>query len=212
VNTLVLRTQSQAVYSGTNVGHFGLALRQYAHFTSPIRRYSDLLVHRALIAACKLGDGGWDAHRDPDLEAITDHISMTERRAAAADRETVDRFTAAYLADKIDAVFAGRVNGVSKFGAFITLNDTGADGILPHRHLPQDYYDFDEKGHRLIGRRHGLVLRVGDPIHVRLLETDEITGSIVYEYAGTADQLRKSNRANNGFRQRPSKKKRTRHR
>ncbi|MDX2222710.1 MAG: ribonuclease R [Rhodospirillaceae bacterium] len=188
VNMLVLRCQSQAVYSHVNKGHFGLALRRYAHFTSPIRRYSDLLVHRALIAACRLdGGGGWDPRRDPDLDAITGHISMTERRAAAAERETVDRFTAAFLSSKIDAVFPGRVNGVSRFGAFVTLNDSGADGILPHRHLPHDFYDFDEKGHRLVGRRHGLVLRVGDPVLVRLLETDEITGSIVYEFAGTAD-------------------------
>ncbi|MDX2143282.1 MAG: ribonuclease R [Rhodospirillaceae bacterium] len=182
VNTLVLRTQSQAVYSPHNVGHFGLALRRYAHFTSPIRRYSDLLVHRALIAAEKLGDGGWDPGRDPDLDEITEHISATERRAAAAERETVDRYTAGYLADKIDAVFRGRVNGVSRFGAFITLDDTGADGILPMRHLPQDFYDLDEKTHRLVGRRHGLVLRTGDVVHVRLLETDEVTGSILFDY------------------------------
>jgi ribonuclease R len=188
VNMLVLRCQAQAVYSHVNLGHFGLALRRYAHFTSPIRRYSDLLVHRALIAACRLdGGGGWDPRRDPDLDAVTGHISMTERRAAAAERETVDRFTAAYLSNKIDAVFAGRINGVSRFGAFVTLDDSGADGILPHRHLPQDFYDFDEKGHRLVGRRHGLVLRVGDPVLVRLLETDEITGSIVYEFAGAPD-------------------------
>jgi ribonuclease R len=182
VNMLVLRTQSQAVYSVNNVGHFGLALRKYCHFTSPIRRYSDLLVHRALIAALKLGDDGWNPHADPDMDAITTHISMTERRAATAERETVDRFTAAHLSDRIDATFTGRVNGVSRFGAFITLDDTGADGILPLRHLPQDFYDHDESGHRLVGRRHGLALRVGDRVEVRLLETDDITGSIVFDY------------------------------
>ncbi len=190
VNTLVLRTQSQAVYSHNNLGHFGLALKRYAHFTSPIRRYSDLLVHRALIAAAKLGEGGWDKSKDPDLDEITEHISVTERRSATAERETVDRFTAAYLGNKIDALFNGRVNGVTKFGAFITLDETGADGILPMRHLPRDYYDHDEASHRLIGQRHGLVLRTGDPVVVRLLETDDITGSIVFEYVEGATQSR----------------------
>ncbi|MBL8631297.1 MAG: ribonuclease R [Rhodospirillaceae bacterium] len=192
-NTLVLRTQSQAVYSHNNLGHFGLALKRYAHFTSPIRRYSDLLVHRALIAAGKLGEGGWDPTKDPDLDEITEHISFTERRSATAERETVDRFTAAYLGNKIDAMFNGRVNGVTRFGAFITLDETGADGILPMRNLPRDYYDLDEASHRLIGQRHGLVLRVGDPVVVRLLETDDITGSIVFAYVEGASQGRGEN-------------------
>lgn len=189
VNTLVLRTQAQAVYSPDNIGHFGLGLRKYAHFTSPIRRYSDLLVHRALIAAQRLGEGGWNRTADPDLREITDHISSTERRAAVAERQSVDRFTAAYLADKTGAVFRGRVNGVSRFGAFISLDETGADGILPMRHLPQDFYDLDERNHTLVGRRRGLTLRVGDVIDVSLLETDEIAGSIVFEYVGRIDKL-----------------------
>jgi ribonuclease R len=184
VNSLVLRTQSQAVYSPENKGHFGLALRQYVHFTSPIRRYSDLLVHRGLIAVCKLGEGGWPSGRNPNLVPPCDHISLTERRAATAERQTVDRFTASYLADRVGANFQGRINGVSRFGIFVTLDDTGADGILPMRHLPQDFYDVDEGAHMVIGRRHGLKLRVGDRITVRLFETDEIAGSIVFEHAG----------------------------
>ncbi|TAL04319.1 MAG: ribonuclease R, partial [Rhodospirillaceae bacterium] len=183
VNTLVLRTQSQAVYSPDNKGHFGLALRKYAHFTSPIRRYSDLLVHRGLIAVCKLGEGGWHSGRNPNLVPICEHICVTERRAAVAERQTVDRFTASYLADRVGAIFQGRVNGVSRFGVFVTLDHSGADGILPLRHLPQDFYDLDEKTHSVIGRRHGLRLRVGDRIAVRLFETDEIAGSIVFEHA-----------------------------
>ncbi|MCC6912423.1 MAG: ribonuclease R [Rhodospirillaceae bacterium] len=191
VNTLVLRTQAQAVYSPENIGHYGLGLRKYVHFTSPIRRYSDLLVHRALIAANKLGEGGWDPHRDQDLVTTTEHISSTERRAAMAERQTVDRFAALYLRDRAGAVFVGRISGVSRFGAFVTLEETGADGILPMRHLPQDFYDHDERGHRLVGRRRRLELRVGDVIDVRLVETDEVAGSIVFEYAdraGSADR------------------------
>ena len=189
VNTLVLRTQAQAVYSPDNVGHFGLGLQEYVHFTSPIRRYADLLVHRALIAAKKLGDGGWRKDRDPDLHAITDFISATERRAATAERQTVDRFTAAYLSARTGAIFRGRVNGVARFGAFITLDESGADGILPMRYLPQDFYDYEERNHQLRGRRGGLIVRVGDMIDVRLLETDEVSGSIVFEYVDRVDKL-----------------------
>jgi ribonuclease R len=201
VNTLVLRTQAQAIYSPANIGHFGLGLKKYVHFTSPIRRYSDLLVHRALIAAHKLGEGGWDPKRDPDLLAVTEHISSTERRAAMAERQTVDRFTALYLHDRAGAIFRGRVSGVSRFGAFVNLEETGADGILPMRRLPQDFYDHDEKGHRLVGRRRGLELRVGDMIDVRLVETDEVAGSIVFEYSqgvDSSDRGRRGDEKNRG--------------
>jgi ribonuclease R len=187
VNTLVLRTQAQAVYSPENIGHFGLGLKKYAHFTSPIRRYSDLLVHRALIAVNKLGEGAWNAKQDPDLVGICEYISMTERRAALAERQTVDRFTAAYLADRVGAVFRGRVSGVSRFGLFVNLDDTGADGILPMRNLPQDFYDLDERGHRVIGRRRGMQIRVGDIIDVELMETNEVAGGIVFAYSGRVE-------------------------
>ncbi len=193
VNTLVLRTQAQAVYSPENIGHFGLGLRKYAHFTSPIRRYSDLLVHRALIAACKLGEGGWNENRDPDMVDMCEYISMTERRAAAAERQTVDRFTAAFLADRTGAVFRGRINGVSRFGVFVNLDETGADGILPMRNLPHDFYEVDERTHSVVGQRKGLRLRVGDIIDVKLLETNEIAGSIVFEYSGRIDTVRPDN-------------------
>ena len=190
VNTLVLRTQAQAVYSPENIGHFGLGLKKYTHFTSPIRRYSDLLVHRALIAACKLGEGGWNESRDPNMVAICEAISMTERRASAAERQTVDRFTAAFLADRAGAVFRGRINGVSRFGVFVNLDETGADGILPMRNLPQDFYDVDERNHTVVGRRGRLRLRVGDVIDVKLVQTDEIAGSIVFEYSGRTEIVR----------------------
>ncbi|MSO73339.1 MAG: ribonuclease R [Rhodospirillaceae bacterium] len=187
VNTLVLRTQAQAIYSPGNIGHFGLGLKKYVHFTSPIRRYSDLLVHRALIAAGRLGEGGWNPKHDPDLIATCEYISMTERRAALAERQTVDRFTAAFLADRTGAVFRGRISGVSRFGLFVNLDETGADGILPMRNLPQDFYDLDERGHRVVGRRRGMQLRVGDVIDVNLLETNEVAGGIVFEYSGRVD-------------------------
>ncbi len=187
VNMLVLRTQAQAVYSPENLGHFGLGLKKYVHFTSPIRRYSDLLVHRALIAANKLGEGGWNPKHDPDLVDMCEYISMTERRASLAERQTVDRFTAAYLSDRIGAIFRGRISGVSRFGVFVNLSETGADGILPMRNLPQDFYDLDERGHRVVGRRRGMQLRIGDVIDVKVMETDEVAGSIVFEYAGKVE-------------------------
>jgi ribonuclease R len=214
VNTLVLRTQSQAVYSPVNQGHFGLGLRQYVHFTSPIRRYSDLLVHRGLVAACKLGEGGWHAGRNPNLVPASEHISMTERRAALAERQTVDRFTAGYLADRVGATFPGRVSGVTRFGVFVNLDETGADGILPMRALPQDYYDLDERTHRVVGRRNGLTLRVGDKLTVKLTETNEIAGSIVFGFAGkegsSAPQREEPQRHERKFNDRGKKFKRRR--
>ncbi len=131
-----------------------------------------------------MGEGGWPSGQNPNLVPVCEHISITERRAAVAERQTVDRFTASYLADRVGATFQGRIGGVSRFGVFVTLDDTGADGILPMRHLPSDYYDVDESNHAVIGRRHGLRLRVGDKVLVRLFETNEVAGSIVFEHAG----------------------------
>ena len=180
VSELVLRSQAQAVYSFDNLGHFGLALRRYAHFTSPIRRYSDLLVHRALIAGHRFGAGALEPVAAKDFVATGEHISMTERRAAAAERSAVDRYTAAYLAERVGATFAGRVTGVTRAGLFVGLHETGADGLVPIRTLPSDYYDHDEKHHRLIGRRWGRVYRLGDELSVRLVEANTVTGSLVF--------------------------------
>lgn len=190
VNEVTLRSQSQAVYSPTNIGHFGLALRRYCHFTSPIRRYSDLIVHRALIEAFGLGDGGSDP-AGVDMGKAGEHISGTERRAAAAERDALDRFTAAYLADKIGAEFAARVNGVTRFGLFVTLNEIGADGLIPISTLPDDYYDHDEKGHRLVGRRGRLEFRLGDGLDVRLVDANPITGGIIFALAGMPESTRR---------------------
>ena len=182
INELVLRSQSQAVYSPENLGHFGLALRRYAHFTSPIRRYSDLLVHRALIAAHPSFGAGGLAPTDPrEFAGTGEHISGTERRAALAERDAGDRYATAFLADRVGAQFTGRVNGVTRAGLFVVLSETGASGLLPMGNLPADYYVHDEAGHRLVGRRWGRVFRLGDQLTVRLAEADPATGSLLFE-------------------------------
>jgi ribonuclease R len=180
VNEVVLRSQAQAAYAPGNIGHFGLGLRRYAHFTSPIRRYADLLVHRALIRGAVLGEGGLEGdHRD--FAAIGEQLSMTERRAAVAERDAVDRFTAAFLADKVGRTFAGRVNGVTRFGLFVTLDDSGGDGLVPISTLPSDYYDHDDARHCLKGQRTGRIYRLGDRVEVLLTEADPVTGGMILQ-------------------------------
>ena len=182
VNQMVLRCQSLAVYSPKNQGHFGLALARYAHFTSPIRRYADLLVHRALIAAGNLGGGSLHGTRPPpDFGVVGDHISATERRAVAAERDAMARYVASYLMERRDAQFTGRISGVQKFGLFVTLDETGADGLVPVRSLPSDFYNFDERRHTLTGNRNGRVYQLGQTVEVRLREADNLTGSLVFE-------------------------------
>ena len=181
VHELVLRSQSQAAYAPDNVGHFGLALPRYAHFTSPIRRYSDLLVHRALITGLRLGDDGLPDWAGAEFEEQGRHISMTERRAQAAEREAVDRFTAAFLKVRIGEIFAGRINGVTRFGLFVTLDDSGADGLIPISTLPEDYYDHIAAEHSLVGRRWGRRYSLGERVRARLTEADPITGGMVLE-------------------------------
>ena len=191
VNEVVLRSQAQAAYDPTNIGHFGLALRRYCHFTSPIRRYADLLVHRSLMAALRLGGGGL-AGAGEDFPRIAEHISATERRAAAAERDAVDRFTAAWLAEQVGAVMPGRISGVTRFGLFVTLDRSGADGLVPISTLPDDYYVHDEAGHRLVGREFGLTFRLGDAIEARLVEANPLTGGIIFELmSGIGDRRRR---------------------
>ncbi|HWE73001.1 MAG TPA: ribonuclease R [Stellaceae bacterium] len=177
VPQLILRSQAQAIYSPTNIGHFGLALRHYAHFTSPIRRYADLAVHRALIDGLKLGEAGASVS-EKDLFSVGEHVSMTERRAAAAERNASDRYISAYLSDRVGAEFSARINGVTRAGLFVTLNETGADGLIPIRSLPSDYYDHDEKLHRLVGRRFGRSFSLGEAVTVQLAEANIVTGSL----------------------------------
>ena len=180
VNEMVLRAQAQAVYSPDNLGHFGLALPRYAHFTSPIRRYADLTVHRGLIRLLGLGPDGTTEEELARLEEIGEHISVTERRAAQAERDAVDRYMASWLADRIGAILPGRIGGVAKFGLFVKLDDSGADGLVPISTLPDDYYDHDEAAHALIGRRWNRVFRLGARVRVRVTEADPLTGSTVF--------------------------------
>ena len=168
INEVVLRSQAQAEYAAENYGHFGLNLRRYAHFTSPIRRYADLIVHRALIRALKLGDGrpARQHHAASELAEIGARISAAERRAMAAERETVDRLIAHHLADRIGATFEGQISGVTRAGLFIKLAETGADGFVPAATIGADYYRFDEARHALIGDRTGETYRLGDRVEV----------------------------------------------
>jgi ribonuclease R len=181
VGEMVLRSQAQAEYSAGNFGHFGLNLRRYAHFTSPIRRYADLIVHRALIRALGLGNDGLTAAEMPLLKKIAEAITNTERRAMAAERETADRLIAAYLADRIGARFTARVSGLTRTGLFVRLNETGADGFVPASSIGNEYFYHDEKRQALIGEETGAAFQLGDPVEVRLVEAISSAGALRFE-------------------------------
>lgn len=178
VSTIVLRSQAQAVYSPDNLGHFGLNLRRYAHFTSPIRRYADLTVHRALISALGLGKDGQPKEEQRDLAEIAEHISDTERRSMLAERDSIDRFVAAFLEARIGAEFQGRISGVTRFGLFVKLEETGADGLIPISNLGTEYFRHDEARHALVGERTGKTYRIGEQVRVRLDEAVAVTGGL----------------------------------
>jgi len=189
VNETVLRSQSQAVYSPHNLGHFGLALGRYAHFTSPIRRFPDLIVHRALIAAYGLGDGGlpdWDKAR---FEEFGEHLSMCERRAVAAERGAMDRYVAAYMAAHVGATFTGRVTSVTRFGLFVSLDGTGADGLIPVRSLGAEFFRHDEGRQMLVGERTGESYGLGDKVRVRLDEADTATGGLLFDLVEVVERV-----------------------
>ena len=181
VNEVVLRSQSQAVYTPENLGHFGLNLRRYAHFTSPIRRYADLIVHRALIGALGLGAEGLKKDEEDRLEETSALISTTERRAMAAERETVDRLVARHLADRVGADFEARISGVTRSGLFVQLPHFGADGFIPVSSLGDDYYFHDESAHALVGERSGKGFRLADRVEVRLVEVAPLAGAMRFE-------------------------------
>jgi ribonuclease R len=181
VSEIILRTQAQAEYAAENYGHFGLNLDRYAHFTSPIRRYADLIVHRALISALKLGNDGLSEAEEGKLPGIAEHISQTERRAMLAERETVDRLLAQFLADKVGAQFDGRISGVTRSGLFVRLRDSGADGFIPASTIGQDYYRFVEEMQAMVGDHSGETFRIGDDVRVRLVEAAPIAGALRFE-------------------------------
>ena len=182
VNEVVLRSQAQAEYAAENYGHFGLNLRRYAHFTSPIRRYADLVVHRALIRALKLGQDGLTEHEDiRGLGEVAARISAAERRAMTAERETVDRLIAHFLADRIGASFEGRISGTTRAGLFVKLDETGADGFVPAGTLGNDYYRYQEASHALVGDATGETYRLGDRVTVRLVEAAPVAGALRFE-------------------------------
>ncbi|HRE45125.1 MAG TPA: ribonuclease R, partial [Terricaulis sp.] len=180
INEVVLRTQSQAVYSPDNIGHFGLNLSHYAHFTSPIRRYADLTVHRALIRALKLGDDGATDAEEQRYAETAEHISQTERASMAAERDATARYISAFLADRVGLEFDGRVSGVTRFGLFIRLDETQADGLAPISSLGPERWIHDEAAHALVGEHSGQRFPLGMKVQVRLEEATPISGGLLF--------------------------------
>lgn len=195
VSQVVLRSQSQAEYSPENLGHFGLQLSRYAHFTSPIRRYADLIVHRALVGSLGLGEGGITPHEEKKLDEIAANISITERRAMQAERETIDRLIAGFLAEQIGAKFTGRINGVTRAGLFVTLDDTGADGFIPISKLGEDYFVFDETTHSVTGEATGENFQMGQQVEVRLVEAAPVAGALRFEMLSEGTISKSANRS-----------------
>jgi ribonuclease R len=183
---VVLRSQAQAIYDAANIGHFGLNLAKYAHFTSPIRRYADLIVHRALVRGLKLpGDDGLTDREIKQLPEIAEAISITERRAMAAERDSTDRYVAAFMEEKIGGIFKARITGVTKFGLFVRLTEFGAEGLLPARSLGSEYFRFDERALAMRGERTGVTYKMGDTVEVKLVEAAPVTGGLRFELAET---------------------------
>jgi len=181
INLSTLRSMTQAYYGPVHIGHFGLALRSYAHFTSPIRRYADLIVHRALITAHGWGNDGLSQLDIEDIEQTGAHISDTERRSMVAERDTTDRYLASYLSERVGNEFSGRISGIARFGAFVKLDETGADGLLPMRSLGREYFHFDQDAGTLMGSDTGMMISVGQRVTVRLSEAVPVTGGIALE-------------------------------
>jgi ribonuclease R len=186
----VLRSQTQAYYGPANAGHFGLSLGSYAHFTSPIRRYADLLVHRALVDAYKLEQPAPPGSLPPttglsdrdraSLQQVSDAISQTERRAMEAERDTIDRYVAAWLSVRVGEVFETRITGVQAFGFFATIVGLGGDGLVPISTLGGEYFRHDEAAQALIGTNTGTTYASGDRLKLKLAEANALTGALKF--------------------------------
>ncbi len=196
INISTLRSMTQAYYSPQNFSHFGLSLRNYAHFTSPIRRYSDLIVHRALISGHGWGKDGLSPEDIEQLEATAQHISETERRSMVAERDTNDRYLAAYLSDRVGNEFAGRISGIQRFGAFVKLDETGADGLVPVSTIGAEYFRYDADAQSLTGEHSKLTLTMGQPVLVRLSEAVPVTGGLMLELLEVGGARVRSGRSN----------------
>jgi ribonuclease R len=204
----LLRTQMQARYGPERLGHFGLALATYAHFTSPIRRYADLLIHRALVSAYKLGDGGLPPGEDERFEQIGEQISMLERRAMEAERETIDRYVAAYLSDRVGQLVDCKITGVQPFGFFAAVEGLGGDGLIFAKDLGREYFRYDEASRSLVGDESGETYRVGQRLTLRLAEANPVSGSLRFElpegsYGGGGSPPRRDRTRATGKRGRP---------
>ncbi len=181
VNIATLRSMTQAYYNAENFGHFGLALRAYAHFTSPIRRYADLIVHRALVSSHGWGDDGLSPDDAARLDETAKAISDTERRSMVAERDTTDRYLAAFLSERVGAEMSGRISGIAKFGVFVKLDETGADGMVPMRSLGNEFFQYDADSQTLMGSDSGLVIALGQRVKVTLAEAMPVTGGLIVE-------------------------------
>ncbi len=209
INEVVLRTQSQAVYSLDNIGHFGLNLRAYSHFTSPIRRYADVTIHRALIRALNLGNDGASDKEEQRYEETGQHISETERTSMAAERDATARYISSFLADRVGNSFDGRVTGVTRFGLFIRLDETQADGLVPISTLGAERWIHDETAHALVGEQSGERFPLGMRVEVRLEEATPISGGLVFSVLTDplppAPGWRKTRQSKQGFGKRDRK-------
>jgi ribonuclease R len=196
----VLRTQTQAYYAPANHGHFGLALGSYAHFTSPIRRYADLVVHRALVRAYRLGEGGLTDEEAASMEVTGELISNLERRAMEAERDTIDRYVAAYLSEKVGELLPCRITGVQSFGFFATVEGLGGDGLVPASQLGPDWFRYDEASQTLTSEDGDTIYAPGQRLKLRLAEANPVSGALRFELpeGGGASALLRRDRTRGG--------------
>ena len=184
IQVMVLRSLSQAVYSPDNIGHFGLALEEYAHFTSPIRRYADLVLHRAIKHVLKGRPRAPYAYSRERLVGLGEHVSMTERRADDATRDAINWLKCEFMLDKVGREYPGTVTGVTSFGLFVLLDELNVEGLVHVSLLGQDYFHFDPVAQAMEGERGGERFRVGDALRVRVIRVDLDERKVDFERAG----------------------------